>query len=125
MKLLHCTTLPHPHPLPTLPLSSPRASRPAPASAILHLPKSRFLQPGGPWWKAPRPNNMAVVDSVQQLVDELEANRERLVVVEVSGRPAGSCLAGKKTARGMPSSHHADPGSAQRIAAAGPRFSGN
>jgi hypothetical protein len=51
---------------------------------------------GGAWWKAPKPPNCAEVASVQQLVDELDACCEQLVVVQVSGaaepgraRPAG------------------------------------
>lgn len=44
---------------------------------------------GGAWWKAPKPPNCAEVASVQQLVDELEACSERLVVVQASGA-AGS-----------------------------------
>ncbi|EFN55749.1 hypothetical protein CHLNCDRAFT_134092 [Chlorella variabilis] len=52
------------------------------ARRCLAQPCRAFLKPNSAWWKAPKPANCRQVDSVQQLVDELEENQERLVVVE-------------------------------------------
>ncbi len=63
-----------------------------------------FLRPGSAWWKGPKPDNMKSVDSVQQLVDELDAHKEGLVVVEVStqhSRAFNSRLSSRGAAAGL------------------------
>ncbi|KAL4422424.1 hypothetical protein ABPG75_008621 [Micractinium tetrahymenae] len=70
--------------------------RPAAGQASRRLPPVRvtaLLRPGAAWWKVPKPANMTAVNSVQQLVNELDAHKDGLVVVEFFGTWCGGCKA--------------------------------